>query len=945
MKAIISFLFCSILTILNVHAQTGSVVGWVYDQDEDEFLLGANILVKDSTDQLKHAAVTDNNGYFKIENMVAGTYSLEVSYVGYKSYTGQIRMRSNEEMILGRINMGAISTSLEEVEVTAKTPAVQSKGDTTEFNADAFKTAPNALAEQLVRKMPGMEMGTDGSVTAQGEQVQRVLVDGKPFFGDDPTIAMKNIPAEIIEKVQVFDQQSEQAQFTGFDDGERIKTMNIITRVEKREGTFGRLYAGYGTEDRYEGGGTTHYFAGKRRMAILGLTNNINEQNFTRQDILSALGSSGRSRWGRGQGGVGAGDFLTGNSDGINTTHSLGAYYSDSWKDKIELTTSYFGNFSKNENQVDIYRDFLIGINAGQEYDQFDDQETRNNNHRLNARLDYKFNENFSILYTPSFQWQGSNATNISDALTVDENTTIINASSLTNELERSGLQWNNRLLIRQKLPKKGRTISTSLRFNIAPGDGESTVNSLNTFLNRAGTTDTISFDQISPFDTRNLSFSARVNYTEPITEKGQLQLQYDYSFNDRDEEFITYSFNPLTAEYDLITNDLSNDILSNYQQHTPGVSYRHRLGDWSLNAEIETQWAFLGNEIRLPSSEMTDLSFFNVLPSAYISYRKSRSNQFRLIYRTSTNEPSVSQLQSAPDISDPLNVSSGNPELKQEFQHRFIIRYSKVDAEKGFNFFAFAFLQLIQDRISNQRIISDGNLQLPGGYSVVRGGQFSQPVNLSGYYSARAYMSAGKPFLNQTLNANVSLRYQISEEPSLLDQVKTNTLNQSWRPGISLSSNISDKTDFSVSGSAGLNTISRSGIEEDDVQYTSWTARGDLTQFITDRLYFQTDISYFRNQGLSEDFDEPWLLWRASVGYLLFPKKQGELRLFWFDVTKQNDQIQRIVNDIYVEDQQNTVLEPYLLLRFTWFVNAFNADSSKEFNRSGRSPHDRFRR
>jgi hypothetical protein len=770
-------------------------------------------------------------------------------------------------------------------------------------------------------------------------------VDGRPFFGDDPAIAMKNIPAEIIDKVQVFDQQSEQAQFTGFDDGDRIKTMNIVTRVEKREGTFGRLYAGYGSDERYEGGGTTHYFAGKQRMAILGLTNNINDQNFARQDILSALGTSGRGRWGRGRGGVGAGDFFTGNNDGINTTHSLGAYYSDKIKGKLEVTASYFGNYGKNENNVDIYRDFLIGINAGQEYDQFDDQETRNTNHRLNARLDYKWNENFSILYTPSLQWQGSDSENFSDAFTQDENFNTINVSSLSNTLERSGLQWNNRLLLRQKFAKKGRTISSSLRFNIAPGEGESSVVSLNTFLNNSGGTDTLSFDQISPFENRNLSFSAQVNYTEPVSEKGQLQLQYEYSFNDRDEEFITYSFNPLTTDYDLITNDLSNDILSNYQRHTPGLSYRHRLGDWSVNLELESQWAFLDNEILLPSPETSNLSFFNVLPSAYISYRKSRSNQFRLIYRTSTDEPSVSQLQSAPDISDPLNVTAGNPQLKQEFQHRIILRYSTVNAEKGFNFFAFAFFQFINDRIANQRIISDGRLQLPGGYTVVRGGQFTQPVNLSGYYSSRAYASAGKSFFNQKINANLSMRYQLTQDPSLLDQLKTNTINQSWRPGISLSSNISDKTDFSISGSTNFNTVTRSGIDEDDVNYTGWNARADLTQFITERLYFQTDVSYFKNQGLSDDFDEPWLLLRASVGYLLFPKKQGELRLFWFDVTKQNDQIQRIINDIYIEDQQNTVLEPYLLLRFTWFVNAFNAEKPREFDHPGGPPHGRFRR
>lgn len=944
MQRKIIYTFILSMLILPLMAQLSSVSGWVYDSEEQMVLMGANVILRDSTGNMRYAAVSDTAGFFSMEEVQPGNYTLQVSYIGYASYKGPLSVPGGKQITLGRINIGSISATLEEVQVTAKIPPVQTKGDTTEFNADAFKTAPNALAEQLVRKMPGMELGRDGTVTAQGEQVQRVLVDGKPFFGDDPSVAMKNLPADVIDRVQVFDQLSEQSQFTGFDDGNRIRTMNIITRVEKKEGTFGRLYGGYGTDGRYEAGGTTHLFDGAKRMAILGMSNNINDQNFATQDILNALGSSGRSRWGgRGGfgGGIGTNSFLTAGNDGINTTHSIGGYYTNSWKEKTEFTMSYFGNLANNENVQNVFRDFLLGTNAGQTFDQTDIQERRNTNHRIEMRLDHKFNDDLSILYTPSFRWQDTRTSNVSGALTTSETGEPINSSDVVNQFDRSGWQWNNRLLIRNRFAKKGRTLSVNLQADIAPGEGLTEVFALNTFTDPGNVTDTLTQDQQTPFSNDRFSFRSNVNYTEPVGEKGQLQLQYELGYNTSNEEQLTYIFNPLNEDYDQLSTILSSDLNSQYTRHVPGVSYRHSINNWNLSGEIEAQWARLNNELILPNAESVSLDFFNWLPSINIQYRKSRSNQFRLSYRTSTDEPSVSQLQSAIDNRDPLNVSSGNPNLKQEYQHRFIARYSQINAEKGFNLFAFAFLQLVNDRISNQRIISDGTLTLPGGYLVGRGGQFTQPVNLDGYYSLRSYFSAGKPFFKQKLNVNGNLSFRMSNDPSLLDQQRTNTINQTIQPGLTLSSNISEKTDFALSASAGFNSVNREGLEEDDVRYTSWTVSGDLTQFITPRWYVQTDVAYFRNVGLSDDFDAPWLLWRASTGVLLFPKKQAEIRLFWFDISRQNDQIQRIISDIFVEDQQNTVLEPYFMLRFTWFMNAFNA-GKQEFG-PDRSNMNRF--
>lgn len=939
-NVLLPFFIMVSLAALSAQDKSSVLNGQVVDADKELPLPGATVIVNDSLGQFKHAATSDEQGYFEINGILSNQYHIIISYVGYASYRGEVKIAPGQRVNMGRILLSESSAILEEVEVKAKVPPVQARGDTTEFNAGAFDTAPNSTAGQLVRKMPGMELGADGSVTAQGEQVQRVLVDGKPFFGDDPAVAMKNLPADIIEKVQVFDQQSEQSQFTGFDDGNRVRTLNIVTRVEKKEGSFGRLYGGYGTNDRAEFGGTTHRFNGDERMAVLGLANNVNEQNFATQDILNALGSTGRSGFrGRG-GGVGANSFLTGNNDGLNSTFSLGTYYTNHFHEKMEFTASYFVNKNQTENNINTFREYFPGESAGQKSSETEELARDNLNHRAQLRIDYKFSDKFSVLYTPEFRWQGSESMSQSDAFSIADDGAPLNNSSVDNSHDRTGWQWENRLLFRKKFDKKGRTASLSLNADWRPGEGTFYNSSNNVFYNDQSDPDTTLISQANYFEELRTNINATLNLTESIDENTQLQMKYQFRYDNRDESGLTYSSQANPDVYDIFERQLSSDIKSDYWVQIPGVSIRKNMGHWNLNAELETQWATMSNRIQLPEMENRKLRFFNVLPSLMLSYRKKGGASFRLMYRTGTDEPGVNQLQRALDISDPLNVRTGNPELKQSYQHRLILRYSKVNPEKSTNLFAFTYFQVVKDRISNQRIISDGTTIVGDNYELGRGGQFSQPVNLDGYYSGRAYISTGKALLGQSLNLNVNLSYQLTNEPVLFNEVESNTLSHSLRPGFSLSSNISDKTDFALSGSVGLNSTYQAGISRETANYSSYSLSADVTQFITERWYVQTDISYFQNAGLAGEYENPWMLWSASAAVLLFPKKQAELKIMWYDISRQNDQIQRTISDVFLEDRQSTVLTSYLMLRFTWFINAFNSETSGRGESFGPANH-----
>ena len=325
--------------------------GQVIDGAAKTPMIGANVLIKTVTDSLLRGTVTGADGRFEIARPFIPEVKLEITFLGYKTITKIHSFR--EPVELGELILLEDTKVLGEVLVQGVSVVGEQKGDTTSFNANAFKTQTNAQAEDLIKKMPGITM-QGGQIQAQGEQVQKILVDGREFFGSDPSIALRNLPADAIDRVEVLDQRSDQSRLTGFDDGNYTKTINIILRSDRKNGSFGRTYAGYGNDDRYAAGGSVNFFKGDQRISVLGLFNNINQQNFSSQDLagLTANASAGAGRGGPGGGGFGGGqwggggnnNFLVGNSGGIVTTNAVGLNYSDKWGKKFNVSGSYFFN-------------------------------------------------------------------------------------------------------------------------------------------------------------------------------------------------------------------------------------------------------------------------------------------------------------------------------------------------------------------------------------------------------------------------------------------------------------------------------------------------------------------------------------------------------------------------------------------------------------------------
>jgi hypothetical protein len=347
-KALI--IFCAGLLATTTYGQNITLKGKIADKSDKTAIAGATVTLLLQKDSSQVAIkVSDSKGNFQFNGLVPAVYLVKISYSGYEKIQQKIALQASNATTIP-FNIARIATDLTGITVISKPPPVKQKGDTSEFSASQFKVNPDATAEDMIKKLPGITVARDGTVTAMGEQVKKVTVDGKDFFGDDATAALKNLPAEVIDKIQVFDRLSDQAQLTGFDDGNSIKTVNIVTKSGIKNGQFGRIYAGGGTDGRYTAGGNVSFFKGNRRLSLVGNFNNINLQNFSSQDLLGVTSSGGGGRGGGGGGrgggggsfGGGADNFNVGQSSGISKTNAAGINFSNVYNKKLTLTGSYF---------------------------------------------------------------------------------------------------------------------------------------------------------------------------------------------------------------------------------------------------------------------------------------------------------------------------------------------------------------------------------------------------------------------------------------------------------------------------------------------------------------------------------------------------------------------------------------------------------------------------
>jgi len=758
------FFFLLGLTAARAQAPT-TVSGRVTDGKDQSALIGANVLLIHLPDSVKRGTAVDVDGKFQFDNVAAGRYVLNASFVGYQNALQPVTV-AGAPVQVGVLALQAGGVQLKGVVVTGQAAQSVQKGDTTQYNARAFKTNPDATSGDLIEKMPGVSRGADGKVQAQGETVTQVLVDGKPFFGTDPDAVLKNLPAEMVDKVEVFDQRSEQSRFSGFDDGNTTKTINIVTKIEFRNGTFGRVVAGAGPE-RYKASGNINKFKGDQRMSLLAQSNNVNEQNFGTEDLLGVVGNSNTGGGGRGgqRGGGGggnggnAGDFLVNQNGGITTTNAAGLNYSNNWNKKTELSSSYFFNRANNALNSSTQRYYVLPSQANTTYSQTANGNSLNMNNRFNLRLEQKIDSANSLLFRPRFSSQSNDASSQVDGITrrSGEEQSRINSKYNANN---SGLNAGGDLLLRHRFRKVGRTASLSIGGSYNQRTAETTLRTVDTgsALNN--------LNQASDLKQHGGNITANLAVTEALSRKDQVQANYTINYAPNNSDKYTYD---VQGDNSRVRNDALSNVFDNYYfTQSGGVTYRHVTPKVQAGVGLSGQYSELYSDAQFPRPGIGRYYFVNVLPNANLNVRFTKQKNLRLFYRTNTNAPSVSQLQAVVNNSNPLQLTIGNPTLRQEFQQSLNVRYSASNPEVSSNFFAVLSGSFNSNPISNrtQVAIRDTTV-VPEGAPSVRlpaGAQLTQPVNLNHEFSVRSLVSYGRPIKAIKTNVNLSANASYSQ-------------------------------------------------------------------------------------------------------------------------------------------------------------------------------------
>jgi uncharacterized membrane protein YgcG len=926
--------------------------GRVTDKDDNKPIAGATVKIQAGKDSAGAKTVlTDNRGRFELTGLSTQAYQLTITSVGYEIISQKITLQaSNKEPI--PFSITKLSKLLGEVTVTSKTAPVKQKGDTVEFSASQFKVNPDATAEDMIKKLPGITVDKSGNVTAQGDQVRKVTVDGRDFFGDDATAALRNLPAEVIDKIQVFDRLSDQAAFTGFDDGNSTKSINIVTKASMRSGQFGRVYAGAGTNGRYAAGGNVSLFKKNRRLSIVGLANNINQQNFATQDLLGVTsGSTGGNRgggrggprgggggnFGGGGGSNNGGNFLVGQQNGISRTNSLGLNFSDQWGKKTEVSGSYFFNNNNNNNDQLSDATYFLSTGKNQLYNEQTVSGSKNYNHRLNLRLEYKIDSSNSITIAPALSFQKNNSSTAIEGLNSFSPAELISKSVNTSGSDSKGYNFSNNILFRHAFRKRGRTVSLNLNTSINRKDGETYIKNQNSYY-RTGTNVNDSLQQFTSQLTNGYQLSASIAYTEAVGKRGQLQFNYTPSFTKNKADQEAYRYDYANAKYSIFDNNLSNKFDNTVTRHNAGMSYRVGNRDNMFSAGIAYQHTALSSEQQFPFAANVKKSFNNILPTLMWTKKIDARNSIRVFYRSSTNAPSVNQLQEVINNSNPLFISSGNPGLKQQFGNIFSTRYTFTNTAKGKSFFANVFVQQNSNYIGNATYIAAADSVLNSSVTLFKGSQLSKPVNLDGYWSLRSFFTYAMPlkFIKSNLSLNAGVTY--SNTPGLINKVLNKAAAYTYNGGLVIASNISEYIDFNVSYSANFNVVKNSIQPQSDNNYINQSAGAQLNLLNKKGWFVQNDVTNQKYSGLNDGFNQNYWLWNAAVGKKFLKNQQGELKLSVFDLLKQNQSIVRTVSETYVEDVQNQVLRQYFMLTFTYKLKNFGKANPSGMNREGGS-------
>ncbi|QDW26872.1 outer membrane beta-barrel protein [Pedobacter sp. KBS0701] len=895
----IVLLFCGYIA----QAQnTGSISGKVINAKDKKPVDFATIAIKSLKDSSVVASgQTDPDGSFNFKAIAPGKYRIYSAFLGLKTTTKDIEV-AKAAVNAGEIAMSDDGVDLKTVNVTATIPIVVKK-DTLEFDAKSIKVRENAVVEDLLKKVPGVEVAKDGSVKAQGETITKVKVDGKEFFGNDPLLATKNLPADMVDKIQVIDELSEQAQFTGIDDGTRNKILNITTKNGMKHGYFGNSTVGYGSNDRYDASLNVNKFDDDRQISFIGQFNNVNKQNFGQGGgVGNGFGGGG----GRGGFGGGGGAGSGGGNGGITTTNAAGLNFADTYKDGTQFQASYFFNKAISENIQNSNTQNLAGgtNNIAEDINNTSDRI----NHRFNFMVDTKINPSLSIKIQPNVAYTETDGNNLNKyTRTLDDGSTDGTQRNTTTSATPT---MSNNLLIRKSFKRRGRTLSLNVNTSINDNDGTNLNYRNDKITEGTATRDTIT-NQFNNTNSHSINNTTRLVYTEPINKTLSVEVNYQNGYSNSDSQRDVFNYNPLTLQFDLVDNAFSNIYNNRTLTNAAGLSLTTTEKKYNWNIGLAAQQTNRVNNNLTTGLKRTQ-NFINITPSAQFRYNFSNRKRLFINYRGSTSQPTIDQIQPILDNTNSQTIYIGNPALKPSFNNQLRINFNNFNIENGRFFFAGLNLTQTFNAIGNTVVPLSGGVQ-----------QVSY-INVDGVYAGNAnatwslpLMAERKLTLNISGNGAYSRNVNFITGQGITDLVKNITNSYTISNGYKLVTNV-DKFDLTGGITGSYTNSTFSARPSSNTQYYTINPSFDVSYVLPANIRLAIDIDYFRNFGGGDLFNQEYTILNPYISRQFF-KNRGTFKFSINDALNQNTGVSRTATGTSIVDLTTNVLRRYYMFSFTY--------------------------
>ena len=867
------------------------------------------INVRDSS--MVAGVVSDQKGHFTLKNLRRGTYMLNISFLGLAPLNKEVRVSGELNSInLGTLKLGDDAIMLSEAVVIGKAAEVIVRNDTVEYNADSYKVAEGSVLEDLLKKMPGVEVDSDGKITVNGKEIQKILVDGKEFFSNDPKVSSKNLPSDIIDRIQVFDKKSDMTIMTGFDDGDEEATINLTIKPGMKQGWFGNAFAGYGSKDRYEGNTMINRFVNNDQFTFLGGFNNTN--NMGSSDLGSSMFEGGGGGGNRMRFGGGAGN-------GIVTSGNAGINFNKEVNSKMTWTGNVFYSHSDRDAEMKSFREDIISQDSSSYRNASSISSTKNDNITSEFKMEWKPDTMTTIIFRPELSYSRSSRFNLSDTENFDgdmETVSLINSKNISNS---EGYDLRLRLNYSKKLNNKGRVFSAFLSGGLSNSyTNEAYLNEMDFTFER----DSV-LDQRSKYDNTGFNYSANLSWVEPLGNNNFIQLDYRFSQNKQESIKNAYSKeDPNIDIYNRLDSAYSKSSRSDFISQRIRINFKSQREkyNYTVGLNIDPSYRSSENFVGDKTLERYSRNVLNISPNAQFNYLFSKRSNLRVLYNGRVSQPSMSQLREVEDLSDMPNITVGNPNLKPTYTNNLSVRFQNFIPEKQMAIMLMAEGNyVINDIVNNVTNLSNG-------------GRHTTYENINGNYNGNIRFIFNTPLKNKKFSVNSMSWASYNNRNGFTNGEKNRNQNTTLmeRAGIDFRSQYFD---LGINGNIRFNKSANTLQPQNNLETYNYGVGGNTTIHLPLNFRIESDINYSTNSGYASGYEQKEVLWNASAAKSFLKGNQATLRFKIYDILQQRSNISQTQTANYTQFTEYNTLNSYFIVHFVYRFSIFKGGSPSAAN------------